>query len=86
MWFFVTVGTRRMFRPMAYQICLNNGKWLIDSFTDAISKPYGYLVLNHHSSTPEDQTVVTNILPGAQLTYYINKKRQSKAALTFSDE
>ena len=60
------------FRTMAYQISPNDGKWLVDSFTDATSKPYGYLVLDHQPSTPEDQTVVTNILPGDQLTYYIN--------------
>ena len=52
------------FRTMAYQICPINGHWLVDAFTDAISKPYGYLVLDHHPSTPEDQTVATNILPG----------------------
>ena len=60
------------FRTMAYQICPNDGKWLVDCFTDATSKHYGYLVLDHHPSTPKDQTVVTNILPGDQLTYYIN--------------
>ena len=60
------------FRTMAYQICPSNGHWLVDAVTDATSKPYWYLVLNHHSSTPENQTVATNILPGEQLTYYIN--------------
>ena len=60
------------FRTMAYQICPSGGQWLVDAFTDATSKQYGYLVLNHHPSTPEDQTVVTNIFPGEQLTYYIN--------------
>ena len=49
------------FRTMAYQICPNISKWLIDSFTDATCKPHGYLVLDHHPSTPENQTVVTNI-------------------------
>ena len=65
-------------RTMAYQIFPNNGKWLIDSFTDATSKPYGYLVLDNYPSTPEDQTVVANILPGEQLTYYINSNAQVK--------
>ena len=31
------------FRTKAYQICPNNSKWLIDSFTDATCKPSGYL-------------------------------------------
>ena len=61
------------FRTMAYQICPSDARWLLDAFTNATSKPYGYLVLDHHPSTPEDHTVVTNILPGEQLTYYINK-------------
>ena len=67
------------FRTMAYQICPNDGKWLVDSFTDATSKwvPY-YLVLYYHPSTPEDQTVVTNILPGDQLIYYINSNAKFK--------
>ena len=72
MWFFVTVGTRRSSAPCRTKYVKNDGKWLVDSFTDATSKPYGYLVLDHQPSTPEDQTVVTNILPGDELTYYIN--------------
>ena len=59
------------FRTMAYQICPNKSMWLIDYFKDVTCKPYGYLVLDHHPSTPEHQTVVTNILFGRQLTYYI---------------
>ena len=66
------------FRTMAYQICPNDGKWLVDSFTDAISKPSGYLFLDHHPSTPENQTVVPNILPGDQHTYYINSHAKVK--------
>ena len=66
------------FRPMAYQICPSNGHWLVYAFTEATSKPYGYFVLDHHPSTPEDQTVATNILPGEQLTYYINSHLKVK--------
>ena len=51
---------------------------LVDTFTDATSKPYGYLVLDNHPSTPEDQTVVTNILFGEQLTYYMNSNAKVK--------
>ena len=42
------------FRTMAYQICPNDGKWLVDSFTDATSKPYWYLVIDLQSTTPQD--------------------------------
>ena len=66
------------FRTMAYQICPRDGQWLEDTFTNATSEPYGYLVLDHHSSTPEDQTVVTNIFPKLQLIYYINSHTKVK--------
>ena len=66
------------FRTMAYQICPSDGQWLVDAFTDATSKTYRYLVLDHHPSTPEDQTVVTNIFSGEQLIYYINSYTQVK--------
>ena len=50
------------FRPMAYQICSNDNNLFVDTFTDATSKPYWYLVLDHYPSTPEDKTTVTDIL------------------------
>ena len=59
------------FCTIAYQIFPNDRKWLVDAFTDASSKPYEYLVLDHNPSTPDDKTVVTNILSKDQLTYYI---------------
>ena len=39
------------FCTMAYQIYPNNSKWLIESHT---GKSYGYLVCDHHPSTPEN--------------------------------
>ena len=39
------------FWTMAFQICLSNGKWLVNAFTYASSEPYEYLVLDHYSST-----------------------------------
>ena len=60
------------FRTMAYQIYPSDGQWLVNAFTDATLKPYGYLVLDHHPSIPEDQTVLINIFPIGELTYYIN--------------
>ena len=66
------------FRPMAYQICARDGQWLEDAFTDATSEPYGYLVLDYYPSTPEDQTVVTNICPREQLIYYKNSHTKVK--------
>ena len=63
---------------MVYQICLNNAKWLVDTFTNATFIVYNYLVQDHHPSTPENKTVVTNIFPEEQLTYYINRNTKVK--------
>ena len=60
------------FLTMAKKIFLSNGHLHVDAFTDATSKPYGYLVMVHNPSSPEDQTIATNIVPGENLTYYIN--------------
>ena len=49
------------FRTIAYQLCPSDARWLVDAFTDATFNPYGYLDLNHHPSTPDDQNVVTNL-------------------------
>ena len=44
--------------------------WFIGAFLDATAKPHGYLVLDHHPTTDDDKQVVSNILPGEDLTYY----------------
>lgn len=62
------------FRVMARQMQAQNSKWLISSFEDATSQPYGYLVLDHHTKTPEDRRYVTCILPGERLTVYNPRK------------
>ena len=41
------------FCTMPYQIFPNDGNWLVYSFTDATSKPSGYLLLDHHPSSYE---------------------------------
>ena len=43
---------------MAFQICLNDNKWLVN----ASYEHYGYLILYHHLETYENQIIVTNIL------------------------
>jgi hypothetical protein len=58
------------FRTLAHQMHPGNAKWLIEAFDDATSRPYGYLVLDHHPESVKDKRVVTNILPGEYLTLY----------------
>jgi hypothetical protein len=58
------------FRTLAHQMHPGNAKWLIEAFDDATSRPYGYLVLDHHPESDKDKRVVTQILPGENLTLY----------------
>ena len=47
---------------LARQMHPNNVNYLLESFTDATQKPYGYLMLDLHQLTPLTP-VRTNILP-----------------------
>ena len=60
----------RQFRCPASQMHPGNFYWLIHAFNDATAKPHGYLVLDHHSKSDDDERVVTNILTQETLTYY----------------
>lgn len=46
---------------LARQISPENPRFITDAFSDATSKPYGYLVLDLHQQTPENYRVRTNI-------------------------
>ena len=60
----------RQFRCFASQLHPGDYYWLIGAFLDATAIPHGYLVLDHHPQTDDDKRVVSNILPGEELTYY----------------
>ena len=60
----------RQFRCLASQMHPGNSDWLIGAFKDATSRPHGYLVLDHHPDSGDDKRVLTNILPGEELSYY----------------
>jgi hypothetical protein len=63
------------FRILAQQMFPTNTHWLLESFEDATSKPFGYLVLDHHPRSYDEKRVLTNILPSEQLKYYSIKNR-----------
>ena len=58
------------FRTLAYQMCQENARWLMDGFKCSTHKSHGYLILDHHPLTDEESSVLTNILPGERLTYF----------------
>ena len=66
-------------RTLAYQICPDNARWLLDAFKCATRRPHGHLILDHHPLTDEDSSLLTNILPDEHLTYL--QKLSSKAPI-----
>ena len=60
----------RHFRCLASQMHPGDFYWRIGAFLDATAKTHGYLVLDHQPKTDDGKRVVSNILPGEDLTYY----------------
>ena len=47
--------------------------YLMESFCHAMSRPYGYLVIDCHQLTPESMHLRTNILPGERQVAYVKR-------------
>ena len=54
---------------LARQMFPGKSKFLVDSFKDATSRPYGYLFLDLKADTDDNLRVRANILPDK--TYYV---------------
>ena len=63
------------FRTLAYQMCPQNGRWLLDVFNYCTRRPHGYLILDLHPTTDEENSVLTNIFIGERITYYQENKK-----------
>ena len=58
---------------LAKQMFLGRTDYLMESFRDATSRPYGYLVIDCHQLTPENMSSRTNILPGERQIVYVKR-------------
>ena len=58
---------------LARQMYPHRSKFLIEAFYDATQFPYGYLLLDLRSNTPDVLRVRTNIFPGEMQYVYIPK-------------
>ena len=58
---------------LAKQMFPKHGNYLLESFHDATSKPYGYLMIDCHQLTPENMRLRTNILPGERQIVYVKR-------------
>ena len=55
---------------LAKQMIPGRTEYLMESFCDATSRPYGYLVIDCHQLTPENMRLRTNILPDERQIAY----------------
>lgn len=53
-------------KHLAQQVYPENSKFLQEAYTDATSKPHGYLLLDLKQATPEEYRVRTNIFPSEE--------------------
>lgn len=67
---FRNLRDQSQFRTMARQLLPMNAQWLIDSFTDATVKPYGYLVIDNSPQCDPAFRFRTNIFRGELPTVY----------------
>ena len=58
---------------LAKQMFPNRVNYLMDSFRDGTSKPYGYLLIDCHQLTPENIRLRTNILPKETHIAYVKR-------------
>lgn len=65
------------FRTLAHRMCPGDAQWLLDAFSDATGRRYGYLVLDHHPESTDEERVLSNIVPdeGEHLSYYTKRRR-----------
>ena len=56
---------------LAKQMFPGRTDYPMESFRDASSRPYGYLVIDYHQLTPENIRLRTKILPGERQIAYI---------------
>ena len=58
---------------LAKQMFPGRTDYLMESFRDATSRPYGYLVIDCHQQTPENVRLRTNILLGERQFAYVKR-------------
>ena len=58
---------------LAKQMFPGRTDYLMESFRDATSRPYGYLMIDCHQLTPENMRLRTNILPGERQIAYVKR-------------
>ena len=75
---FRNLRDQSQFRTMARQLLPKNSQWLIDAFTDATLRPFGYLVIDNSPQCDPVFRFRTNILRGEVPTVYCDRETAYK--------
>ena len=67
---FRNLRDQSQFRTMAHQLLPKNSQWLVEAFTEATERPYGYLVINNSPQCDPVFRFRTNIFRGELPTVY----------------
>ena len=71
---FRNLRDQSQFRTMAGQLLPKNSQWLIDAFSDATTRPYGYLVIDNSPHCDPMYRFRTNIFRGELATVYCDRQ------------
>ena len=71
---FLNLRDQNQFRIMAGQLLPKNSQWLIDAYSDATVRPYGYLVIDNSPQCDPVFRFRTNIFCGELPTVYCDHK------------
>lgn len=81
---FRNLRDQSQFRTMAHQLLPKNSQWLIDAFTEATVRPYGYLVIDNSPQCDPVFRFRTNIFRGELPTVYCDRESAYKRPRTES--
>ena len=56
---------------IGHQMFPNQYNYFMDAYNDACSDPYGYIVIDSHPSSKEEDRLYTNIFPGERTIKYL---------------
>ena len=70
---FKNLGVSLGIGTLARQMYPKHVNYLLDSFYDATSKLYGYLLMDLHQLTPETIRLRTNILPNERQIAHVRR-------------
>jgi len=65
---------QNQFRIFASQMLPQHSAWLVEAFADAVSSPYGYLVIDNHAKSKDNHRFRSGIFSDETTTFYSERE------------